>query len=353
MVAYNPDDDEEAEEDDNDEERDDDDSAPTTQPPPPSKGKGKGPRRVRKPPVETVSPYFSQPPPTATAPKRRVPRGVAASKWPQIGENIFGLIQEELFGNTYHLLVATTFLNRTRGTHAVPHLRRFLITYPTPAALAAATIEELAAALAPLGLQNRRAATLHRLAVSWMEQPPAWGVRSGVKGYPMPGTRTMPVVSMGGMDGSAGDGRDGEDAEDGVKGWEIGHLAGIGAYALDSWRIFSQSPSTLRIPPPAPPPPPPPPPPPAANPAREGSATSSETSHELDETLPAALGSAWKHVVPADKELRAYVRWRWWRDEGVFWREEGDEFVDMTAAGVPTGVGVGEVVRVDRRREEG
>lgn len=36
----------------------------------------------------------------------------------------------------------------------------------------------------------------------------------------------------------------------------------------------------------------------------------------------------WRRVVPKDKELRAYCRWRWAK-EGIRWREEADDLVDV------------------------
>jgi methyl-CpG-binding domain protein 4 len=68
--------------------------------------------------------------------------------------------------------------------------------------------------------------------------------------------------------------------------WEISHIPGVGAYALDSWRIFCRD--RLRG-------------------APEGRGAEEE----------------WKRVVPKDKELRAYCRWRW-AQTGERWEEVGD-----------------------------
>lgn len=62
-------------------------------------------------------------------------------------------------------------------------------------------------------------------------------------------------------------------------------MPGVGAYALDSWRIFCRDEFCGR---------------------KEG--------EEEEE---------WRRVVPKDKELRAYCR-RLWAKEGVSWEEEGD-----------------------------
>lgn len=61
----------------------------------------------------------------------------------------------------------------------------------------------------------------------------------------------------------------------------------MGAYALDSWRIFC-----------------------------------------CDEFRGNGDRDEWRRVVPKDKELRAYCRWRWAK-EGIRWREEADDLVEV------------------------
>ena len=70
--------------------------------------------------------------------------------------------------------------------------------------------------------------------------------------------------------------------------WEIGQLPGCGAYAMDSWRIFCRD--ELR-----------------------------GQSFALPEFLTVEsqeqdLQGEWARVLPLDKELRAYLRWRWLRN---------------------------------------
>jgi methyl-CpG-binding domain protein 4 len=69
--------------------------------------------------------------------------------------------------------------------------------------------------------------------------------------------------------------------------WEIAHIPGIGAYALDSWRIFCRD--RLRL----------------------------EGGEEI------GVEEEWKRVVPNDKEVRAFCRWKWAK-ENVRWTEGRD-----------------------------
>ncbi|KAI5282445.1 hypothetical protein KEM52_003666 [Ascosphaera acerosa] len=88
----------------------------------------------------------------------------------------FGLIQERLAHDPFRLLIATIFLNKTRGKAAKPVLDRLFATYPTPAALAAARASDVAALMQPLGLQNTRAQRCVALARRWAAAPPARAV---------------------------------------------------------------------------------------------------------------------------------------------------------------------------------
>ena len=83
-----------------------------------------------------------------------------------------------------------------------------------------------------------------------------------------------------------GDGKDMKpneciDDDDQRVGWEIAHIPGVGAYAFDSWRIFCRD--ELR------------------------------DFDDVDE-----MDGEWTRVVPLDKELRAYLRWRWLKN-GWIW----------------------------------
>jgi A/G-specific adenine glycosylase len=64
----------------------------------------------------------------------------------------------------YELLVAEVLLQRTRAEVVADFAPRFLRKYPNWIALSEASEEELVVALAPVGLQRRRAASLRKLA---------------------------------------------------------------------------------------------------------------------------------------------------------------------------------------------
>lgn len=146
-----------------------------------------------------------------------------------------------------------------------------------PADLAAAKKEDVVEIIQHLGLQNQRAKKCINLAKTWLERPPEKGKRYRVLHYPKrddgKDVRPDEIVSE----------------EDERVAWEIGQLPGIGVYAIDSWRIFCRDelrglPSTLPKDPLTP------------------------ESQEED------LQKEWTRVVAGDKELRAYLRWRWLRN---------------------------------------
>lgn len=197
---------------------------------------------------------------------------------PPLTHDAFGLIQEKLAHEPFQLLVAVTFLNRTRGAQAIPVFYELMARYPTPADLAEADESELAGQIRHLGLQNTRARRYIQLAQAWIQDPPVRGRRHRKLHYP-----------------GLGDGKDikpGEildDADERAGAWEIAHLPTTGPYAIDSWRIFCRD--ELR-----------------------GKGTGAGGPNES----PDDFEPEWKRVLPLDKELRAYLRWRWLR-EGWQW----------------------------------
>ncbi|KAL7007406.1 hypothetical protein EMMF5_002870 [Cystobasidiomycetes sp. EMM_F5] len=173
----------------------------------------------------------------------------------------FGLVQEKLTHNLYALVVQAILWNQTTGKTARPVLDALLSVYPDPAALAQADLAHLTALLYPIGLYNVRAARLIKLANAWLAAPPTKERRYRRVDYPQRGD---------GRDVGAGEVLGQDDARE---GWEIAHLPGVGPYCLDSYRIFYRD--TLR---------------------------------EIDTALDQP---EWRRVVPADKELRAYLVWKW------------------------------------------
>lgn len=155
----------------------------------------------------------------------------------------------------------------------MPLLRQFLADYPTPLALSRGNLQKITNFLQPLGLQNIRADRLIRMATVWVADPPTLGKVVKKSNYPPRGTKpfSFPRSSKSAA----------QMPELGVDKdylWEIAHLPGVGAYALDSWRIFCRD---------------------------EFRRTGGEFIEEEE----------WKSVVPMDKELRAYIKWKWAKED--------------------------------------
>ncbi|CAH0020321.1 unnamed protein product [Clonostachys rhizophaga] len=206
----------------------------------------------------------------------RYVKTTSACRSPPIHGSRFGLIQEKLGHNLYELLVAAMLWNRTRGMQAKPIFLALVQQYPTPDHLAKANLSELADLIRPIGLYNSRAKRFLLFAQAWLLSPPSKERRYRRMHYP-----------------SAGDGKDVGpteilDKSDFREGWEVAHLPGVGPYALDSFRIFHRD--ILR------------------GLAKDWEGTGATPGFEPE----------WKRVVPSDKELKAYIRWRWLK-EGYVW----------------------------------
>ncbi|KAL8866699.1 MAG: hypothetical protein Q9174_006144, partial [Haloplaca sp. 1 TL-2023] len=127
-----------------------------------------------------TSPYFPTPP--------KPPREqISCIPFPPLSSTRFGLVQESLASNPFHLLIAVIFLNKTRGAVAMPVFYTFIARFPDPASLAAAAQSEVVNYFQNLGLQNQRAKKCVALAKAWLEHPPAKGKRWRRLHYPMLG----------------------------------------------------------------------------------------------------------------------------------------------------------------------
>ncbi|PLN76149.1 hypothetical protein BDW42DRAFT_188850 [Aspergillus taichungensis] len=222
------------------------------------------PPRLRLP---KISPYF----PSASAALE------SCLPFPPIDEPSFGLVQEQLAHDPFRLLIATIFLNRTRGAVALPVLFQVFDQFPTIESMATANPASLVSMIRCLGFQNQRAKKCIGLAQTWLAHPPSRDRRYRKLHYPC---KT--------------DGRDvGQeecvDYDDPRVAWEIAHLPGVGAYSLDSWRIFCRD--ELR-----------------------GRATDWKGRNAAEDSFV----PEWKTVLPQDKELRAYLTWMWLK-EGWVW----------------------------------
>ena len=72
------------------------------------------------------------------------------------------LIQESLFEDPWQLLIATIFLNKTKGNQAMPIFHDFILRWPLPQSILKASEEEIADLMQPLGLSQRRAKVIKR-----------------------------------------------------------------------------------------------------------------------------------------------------------------------------------------------
>ena len=236
------------------------------------------PSKARKPTTPLTSPYFKTKLHLKSTSRRTLRISASCIPFPSISQENFGLIQEKLAHDPFKLLVAVTFLNRTRGIHAIPVFHSLMDRYPTPTDLAAADEGEVASHIRHLGLQNIRARRYIQLAQAWVEDPPVIGRRHRKLHYPNKGD---------GKDIKPGEIIDDEDERTGA--WEIAHLPTTGPYAIDSWRIFCRDELRGML-------------------AGAADEDKEDTGFEPE----------WKRVVPLDKELRAYLKWRWLK-EGWDW----------------------------------
>ncbi|SPO29042.1 uncharacterized protein UTRI_05616 [Ustilago trichophora] len=195
--------------------------------------------------------------------------------------NFYGLIQELVTPNVFRLLVATCLLNQTKGRAAMPVFWELLRRWPNEQILAQADVVELTDLLQPIGLHNVRARRLISMAKTMVEIP--YDANNSFKSR----DRTAPDTP-------------------------IGIYPGVGRYAIDSWRIFvAGGGASVGLE--------------GEKPISPFDIASSITDNKSVTTqsvpLSASLGSAepeWKSVMPLDKELRAYLIWRWAK-EGQVW----------------------------------
>ncbi|KAK0659355.1 Methyl-CpG-binding domain protein 4 [Lasiodiplodia hormozganensis] len=210
---------------------------------------------------------------------KRPPAGTVSSlPFPSTEAPRFGLIQEELAHEPFQLLIAVMFLNKTKGSKAIPIFREFIARYPSPDELAHANLLDITSMLRPLGLQNSRAKMLINFAKCWLIDPPRFGRRYRCVNYPYKGAQK--------------DIKPGEvlnDVDPRIAAYEVAHLPGCGPYALDSWRIFCRD-------------------------ALRGVALDWNGTGVGDE----GFEPEWKKVKPGDKELKAFLKWMWLR-EGWAW----------------------------------
>lgn len=223
----------------------------------------------------TKSPYFPHP-------HKPRPTFLSTLPFPPLHHARFGLMQERLHRDPFRLLLATIFLNKTPGARAMPIFFRLMERYPAPQDLANAVQADVTEIIHELGFQNQRARKCIAMAQMWVQEAPVKGRRWRKMGYPMKG------------DGK--DVKEGESIadEDERVAWEISKLPGLGPYSHDSWRMFCRD--QLR--------------------GLSSGYNGEDSEHGFE--------PEWKRVLPADKELRAWMTWMWMK-EGWVWNKETGE----------------------------
>ncbi|EKM76513.1 hypothetical protein AGABI1DRAFT_78639 [Agaricus bisporus var. burnettii JB137-S8] len=174
------------------------------------------------------------------------------------------LIQESVAYDPWKLLVAVTLLNKTTGKVAIPVFWRLLEKWETPLALSNADLEELRNHIRALGTHNIRSKRLIEMSRVYHYDPPVE--------YDLRPSR--PVVSPTKRSRKGGT-RSRRLAEK-YPPTAISHLPGAGTYALDSYRIFCLS-------------------------------------HQDP------LCEEWTTVLPTDKELVLFLKWKWAYQQRKIW----------------------------------
>jgi hypothetical protein len=239
------------------------------------------------------SPYFASGLPSPTQnrkAKRPLPGTIPCIPFPPLTSASFGLVQERFAREPFWLLVAITFLIRTKGAAAVPVFLTLKDKFPTPEAIAdAANSQEILDLIRHLGLAKNRLGILQKYAQLFIGKPPRAGTVYRVRNYDsrdvdisLVNIMTSPATNLESPKAMP----ETED-QDHPEAWEIGHMT-QGKYAVDSWRIFCRDELLGR--------------------AEDWTGTGRGPEFQPE----------WMRVMPDDKELRAYLRWMW-MGEGWEW----------------------------------
>ncbi|KAF3919047.1 hypothetical protein ABW21_db0202063 [Orbilia brochopaga] len=234
---------------------------------------------------------------TSASPSKRIPAGTSIIVPPPLDAPVFGLIQEEVRNNPYHLLVAVIFLQKTKGSSAIPVYRDFIAKWPTPQELLLnGSEEEVRQWFVSLGLQTTRARSVWNIASHFSRIDPDDQLHGPDRWIP----RSDYVP---------------EDPTGSKRKWgcTIGSIPGCGKYAIDSWRIFSMKPGEGGF--------------------LDGTTVGSRRKQEIasdQESLPVVVyppefapgDEEWRRIPvddpKLDKELKAYVQWMHAKDAAGF-----------------------------------
>lgn len=219
-----------------------------------------------------TSPYFAEAP-IEDAKRKRPPAGtISCIPFPPLTADSFGIIQEKVAQEPFWLLIAITFLIKTSGQLAIPAFLRIKQRFPTHKEVAdLANKEEILQMIQHLGLGHNRLRFMQKYARAFLESPPQANVLYKVRNY---ASREITLP---------GDQPEIPTTDQNSDSWEIGHMT-QGKYAIDSWRIFCRDRLLGR--------------------AEDWNGKGREPEFQPE----------WMRVLPADKELRAYLRWMWMKE---------------------------------------
>lgn len=189
------------------------------------------------------------------------------------------LIQAAVSDNPWQLLIAVKLLNVTTGRYAIPVFWKLMDRWPIPRNMIDADNDELVNILRPLGLYNKRAAWLKEISQRYIDDPPTDILRPSKCRLEIPAKLkiTTPTYLNPRKRKNHGSPKGTRKTTIQYPPTPISHYPGVGRYALDSYRIFC-------------------------------------TSYESEE---------WKQVMPEDKELIRYLRWKWAYEERKIWYPDG------------------------------
>lgn len=178
------------------------------------------------------------------------------------------LIQEAVCHDPWKVLLAVRLLNVTTGRMAIPVFWKIMHRWPTPQRLVDAPLDELIEFIRPLGLYNKRAKWFKDISRCYIEDPPRYFINSS---YPSPDTCAATSIKPACK----------RKTRSSYPDTPISHFPGVGPYAFDSFRIFCTS--------------------------------------SYGPGVEARAEEEWKHVMPSDKELIRYLRWKWAYEEQKIW----------------------------------
>lgn len=186
------------------------------------------------------------------------------------------LIQAAVSDNLWQLLIAVKLLNVTTGRYAIPVFWKLMDRWPIPRDMIEADNDELVNILRPLGLYNKRAAWLKEMSQRYIDDPPTDILHPSKCRLEIPGRLkiVLPTYVNPRKRKNHGSPKRARKTTIPYPPTPVSHYPGVGRYALDSYRIFCMS----------------------------------------DE---------WKQVMPEDKELIRYLRWKWAYEERKIWYPDG------------------------------